>query len=133
MRLPPEVAALLEKAALHPEGGNALLEGHLESVAALYQLHPERVEQVRDAVAEPALMAQALEILGRSRTQPPSPSPSVGLRKDHHRLIAEASLVPNGHELLTRAPLEPAAVLLGAHPFDVELARTHLAQTGSPQ
>jgi len=39
--------------------------------------------------------------------------------------------MPHGVELLTRAPVETAAVLLGAHPFVIEEARRTLTRNAS--
>ena len=80
--LPEDVAATLHQAARHPDGGAPLLEGNLESVAALYQLHPSRVERVRSVVAQPGYRSLAEAILAAAEAQPapvivPRPSPTA--------------------------------------------------------
>jgi hypothetical protein len=129
-RLPPEIVKLLEAAASHPEGESALFEGHLESVAALYQVHPRTVERLRAAVGSPAAHAKATEILASARLNPSAAAQTDRFQPhevDAAALIAKASALPNGLELLTRGPIETAAVQLGTHPFVVEEARLHLA------
>ena len=127
-RLPSDVVELLEHAARHPEGGAALLEGNLESVAALYQLHPARVEHVRVAVAHPEQRSLAEAILAAAEDPPNLPKAQPRQPPaDAHALIAEASLTPDGLEFLTHAPIENAALLFGSHPFVVEQARAQLS------
>jgi hypothetical protein len=123
--LPEDVAATLKHAARHPDGGAPLLEGNLESVAALYQLHPSRIERVRAVVAEPAFRSLAEAILAAAEAQPdpvvvPRPSPTA------RSLIASASGSPARLEFLTKAPIENAALLFESHPFVVEEARLQI-------
>lgn len=130
-RLPLDVVETLELAGRHPEGGAALLEGNLESIAALYQLHPAKVEHVRAWVSQPGTRTHVEEILASARAEAPAfpsqPKPAM----DARALIARAAAMPDGLEFLTRAPIENAAVLLGSHPFVVEQARQHLAAAQS--
>ena len=65
MSLSPEHVGLLEHAARHPAGATPLLEGHLESVAALYQLHPFAVDALRTHLETPAARKAALELIAR--------------------------------------------------------------------
>lgn len=129
-QLPIELVKLLEAAASHPEGEAALFEGHLESVAALYQVHPQTIEELRGVIQQPAAHAKAAQIVERAR-QSGSVAQAVELTHGHHadarELIARASALPNGLELLTRGPIETAAMQLGTHPFVVDEARQHLA------
>ena len=129
IQLPVELVKLLEAAACHPEGESALFEGHLESVAALYQVHPQTVEELRAAIAQPAAQAQAARIVERARLNPaPAPTPEPARATTcHQTLIARASALPHGLELLRRGPIETAAMQLESHPFVVEQARLHLA------
>lgn len=123
-RLPPDLLALLEVAARHPAGLAPLLDGHLESVAALYQLHPDVVERIRDSLAAMGLQGRAAalalgvapghEVAGRA---PATDAP------DLEAVMRSALETPGGVELLLRAPVERAAVLLGAHPFVIDAAR----------
>ena len=128
-RLSTEVVEVLERAAAHPDGGEALLTGQVAAVAALYQLHPEKVEAVRAHVALPGKRLQADAILERPRVQtvPAAPAP----RADAASLIASASRSPAALDFLARAPLDTAAVVLGVHPFVVEQARVQLATSRS--
>ncbi len=126
-RLPQDVVELLEFAARHPEGGSALLEGHLESVAALYQLHPAKVEHVRNTISKTGHRAHAEAILSGAGAQAPRSSTEREARTDAQALIAHAATTPHGLEFLTRAPIENAAVIFESHPFVVDQARTHLA------
>ena len=126
-RLPQDVVELLEFVARHPEGSTALLDGHLESVAALYQLHPATVEYVRHKVAEPAHRSIAEAILAVAAAAETPRTSTEREARDAHALIATASSTPEGLEFLTRAPIENAAVRFESHPFVVDQARTQLS------
>lgn len=65
-QLPHDVAALVELAASHAEGHQPLFEGHLESVASLYQVHPERLERAREAFTAPHFHRLACELADAS-------------------------------------------------------------------
>ncbi len=125
MPLPQDVVELVQHAARHPDGAGPLFEGDLESVAALYQVHPERVEHARRTLEAPQARLHATRLIsdGAVGVEPPH-RPA---RKGVDEVLAEALALPHGLELLTEAPLEMAAVLLAAHPFIVEEARARLA------
>ena len=128
-QLPNDVAALVELATSHAEGAQPLFEGHLESVASLYQVHPERVERARTAFTTPEAHRLASELVQqtpRLPAAPPSQPPSRLPAKDASTLVLEALASEATRELVMRAPLELAAVQLGAHPFVVEEARQRL-------
>lgn len=124
-----DVVDVLELASHHAEGTGPLFSGHLESVASLYQVHPDRLERARQALAEPGARRLAHECLGqRGWDQTPRTHERVPCT-DVPSLIVAAMSQPNGMDVLTQAPMEMAAVLLGAHPFLVEEARQQLAST----
>ena len=128
--LPNDVAALVELAAAHAEGALPLFEGHLESVASLYQVHPERVERARHACTNPNARRLASALVENApRGGCARPSFSRTAPKDVATLVQEASDSPSTMELVMRAPMELAAVQLGAHPFVVEAARLHFSPT----
>ena len=133
MTLPIEVVELLKRAASHPEGAGALLEGNLESAASLYQVHPTRVEQVRGWLSNgPAsLRRESEEIIGGTAPGrlPAAPSPAW---KTVEQVIAEARALADGLELLANAPVETAATLLSAHPFVIDEARAQLDAGRAP-
>lgn len=128
--LPDDVVKLLEAAAVHPEGSGALFEGHLESVAALYQVHTQTIEELRACVEKPAVQDLAAQIVAAARRNATS-LPLQTAPEQHPpnltALIAKAVALPHGLDLLTRGPIETAALQLGAHPFLVDEARLHLA------
>lgn len=120
--LPNDVAALVELAASHADGAMPLFEGHLESVASLYQVHPERVERARTS---PHARSLACELSKQPRPQG-RPVAAKRVVKDVDALVKEALSSNVARELIMRAPLELAAVQLGAHPFVVDEARARL-------
>lgn len=120
--LPNDVAALVELAASHADGAMPLFEGHLESVASLYQVHPERVERARTS---PLARSLACELSQKPRTQV-RPAATKRAVKDVDSLVKEALASATARELIMRAPMELAAMQLGAHPFVVEEARAKL-------
>ena len=125
-QLPHDVAALVELAAAHVDGPQPLFEGHLESVASLYQVHPARVERARTALTSPnarRLASALVESAPRCEARAPLSRP---IHKDAAGLVTEAMASPRIMELVLRAPMELAAIQLGAHPFIVEEARLHL-------
>lgn len=128
VQLPAEVVTLLEAAAQHPDGPAALFEGHLESVAALYQVHPAALELLRACIVQPGVKARALEVLARAPDRVVVPLEVAVRPPNRDALIEKATALPNGLELLTRGPIETAAMQLGAHPFVVDEARLHLAR-----
>ena len=129
-QLPHDVAALVELAAAHAEGAQPLFEGHLESVASLYQVHPTRVEHARQTLAAPKARGLASAIAHQTiRCDDLRPVLSRKPPKDAAALVQEAKASPLTMELVMRAPMELAAMQLGAHPFIVEAARQHLGES----
>lgn len=133
MQLPHDVAALVELAAAHAEGAQPLFEGHLESVASLYQVHPTRVEHARKAFAAPHARSLA-SALASQTIRCDGLKPTLGSpQKDAATLVREAKASPLTMELVMHAPMELAAVQLGAHPFVVEAARLQLLPIHHPE
>ena len=126
-QLPHDVAALVKLAAAHADGPQPLFEGHLESVASLYQVHPERLERAREAFTTPNVRRLACELAETSPRFDRRPLHTRAPRKDAHSLLSEAMASPALMDVLLRAPMELAAIQLGAHPFIVEEARAHHA------
>lgn len=124
--LPLELVEVLERAAAHPDGPEPLLSGNLECAACLYQVRPERVEQVRDLMRHPALRRLAAQILGRPRAPAAQHELLPPRISDVPSLVLAAMRRPHGMELLMEAPVELAAIQLRAHPFLVDAARRQL-------
>ena len=120
--LPNDVAALVELAASHADGAMPLFEGHLESVASLYQVHPERVERARTS---PQARTLACELSQKPRVQV-RPIAAKRAVKDVDALVKDALASTVARDLVMRAPSELAAMQLGAHPFVVDEARARL-------
>lgn len=131
-QLPHDVAALVKLAASHAEGHQALFEGHLESVASLYQVHPERLERAREAFTAPHARRLACELADASPRVDRRPLHTRAPQKDAQTLLMEAMASPTVMDVLLRAPMELAAVQLGAHPFVVEEARLRHAANPLP-
>jgi hypothetical protein len=127
LRLAEAVVRVVRVAARHPEGLEPLFAGHLESVAALYQLRPAEVERAREALATPEAQATARAWALALAPRRHAPTARRSRPLDVATLIAEAAIFPDGIALLTEAPLEQAAIRLEAHPFLVEEARAWLA------
>ena len=126
-QLPNDVAALVKLAAAHADGSQPLFEGHLESVASLYQVHPERLERAREAFTTPNVRRLACELAQTSPRFDRHPLHARAPRKDAQSLLSEALASPALMDVLLRAPMELAAIQLCAHPFIVEEARAHHA------
>lgn len=127
-RLSAEMVHLLELAARHPEGHLPLFEGHLESVAALYQVHPSMVERFRACLEQEGGWVRAMRALQRMLFQAlPAPVAGPPLASGCSAVIARAMASKNLIELLTRGPVEAAAVLLQTHPFVIDEIRKRLA------
>lgn len=126
MPLPMHVVELLEHAARHPDGAQPLFDAQLECTAALYQVHPERVEAARSHFTD-ATRAKAELIVSRAVADQPREVETAPVRKDADAVISAALAMPHGFSLLMKAPIERAAVLLDAHPFVVEEARVRMA------
>jgi hypothetical protein len=127
LELPKDAVELLDLAVHHPDGASALWEGQLESTAALYQVHPSRVEALRERLSDDASRAAAE---ATAETHPP-PLPKVkapSTPPDPRTLLAMAVARPEGLEMLLKAPLETAAICFGAHVFVVEEARRLMIQ-----
>lgn len=122
--LPNDVAALVELAASHADGAMPLFEGHLESVASLYQVHPERVERARTS---PHARSLACELSKQPRSVNRPSAIKRPAMKDVDALVQEALTSAAARELIMRAPMELAAMQLSAHPFVVDAARARLA------
>lgn len=132
LQLPQDVVALVELAADHADGAAPLFDANLECVAALYQVHPARVERARAAFASPSARLEAEALISCHGHHPPPRAPRpVPAPKDAAQLIAEATASPALWDVLLEAPVEQAAVLLGAHPFVVDEARLELVQAGA--
>ena len=126
-QLPHDVAALVELAASHADGAQPLFEGHLESVASLYQVHPERVERARQAFTAPNAHRLAAALIDQVLRSDDAPPPALRTQqKDAAALVVEAICSPSVMEVLMKAPVELAAVQLRAHPFVVEEARNEI-------
>lgn len=127
-RLPVKMMELLELAARHPEGHAPLYEGHLESVAALYQVHPSMVERFRACLAQEGGRRRAGQTLQRLHLHPaPAPLASASaLPSGCAAVIARAMRSPDLIELLASGPVEAAAVLLQTHPFVIDEIRKRL-------
>lgn len=116
---------VLMQAVHHPDGTEPLWEAQVECAAALYQVHPERIEAVRAALTSEPVRAAALDavrVLGGTCR-------SVGRRTvapNAHRLLVLAAHSAECREWLVKAPLERAATRFGAHVFEVEEARRAL-------
>ncbi|MFZ5446635.1 MAG: hypothetical protein ACOZQL_41995 [Myxococcota bacterium] len=122
-----ETRELLSSALHHPDGVAPLWEAHLESAAALYQVRPSRLEALR---RELPVMLSPEQSRALAADAPPPPATTSAEQRPENALdlIALAARQPAGLELLRHAPLETAAILFGAHVFDVETARTLLEQ-----
>ncbi len=131
-QLPNDVVALVELAASHADGHQPLFEGHLESVASLYQVHPERLERARQAFAAPHVRKLACELADASPRIDRRPLHTRTPQKDAEQLLLEAMASPAVMDVLLRAPMELAAVQLGAHPFVVEEARQRATTSPLP-
>jgi hypothetical protein len=121
--LPNDVAALVELAASHADGAMPLFEGHLESVASLYQVHPSRVERARTS---PQARSLACELSQKQPRVDRRPVVTKRVVKDVDALVKEALDSSATRELIMRAPSELAAMQLDAHPFVIDEARARL-------
>ena len=120
--LPNDVAALVELAAAHADGAGPLFEGHLESVASLYQVHPARVERARTS---PQARSLACELSQKPRVDR-RPVLTKRTVKDVDALVKEALESSCARVLIMRGPSELAAMQLDAHPFVIDEARARL-------
>jgi hypothetical protein len=116
---------LLKLAATHPDGPLPLFEGHLESVAALYQVHPETVLHLRACLECEQSRASAAKILLAAARGPARGRAGGGPWAWCVGVLARAGEHPDLLELLTHGPVEAAAVLLQTHPFVIDEIRQH--------
>lgn len=131
---PADLRTLLKRAVEHPLGFQLLYQGHLESVAALFAVPPDAIEQARRWIGDPERRGQfAAELLAARRfhAEHPEidhihgrgPAAPVAPRRTAEDLVEELRRLPDGFEFLFRAPPETIAVLFGVHPFAVHEAR----------
>jgi hypothetical protein len=130
--LSPAVASLLEKAVHQPRHFTPLRKGHLESVAALFEVHPFVVSELREQLKQPALRKTVAERLYRMwRAKRPA---KVAVPAPRRRPPTVASLLdavkaaPGGPELFLNAPTETVATVFRVHPFVVDAARAAATQ-----
>jgi hypothetical protein len=126
-QLSPAVASLLEQAVHRPAHFTPLRRGHLESVAALYEVHPFVVSELREQLQRPGVR-QA--VAGRLfRTWRARRSSAVSTRAPRRVAPTVAALLEavrataGGQELLLHAPIETVATMFHVHPFVVDAAR----------
>jgi len=135
-QLSPAVASLLEKAMEQPKHFTPLRRGHLESVAALFQVHPFVVSELREQLRRPALRKAVADSLVRARRarRPVSKKPDAVKRvpKSVTALLDAVKATPGGAELFMNAPTETVATLFGVHPFVVDQARAVATQHEAP-
>jgi hypothetical protein len=131
-QLTPAVASLLEQAMQQPAHFTPLRRGHLESVAALFQVHPFVVSELREQLRRPELRRAVADQLVRVRRarRPAHPRPSSASRVPPtvSALLDAVKAMPGGTELFLNAPTETVATLFGVHPFVVDAARAVATQ-----
>ncbi|MEW5737602.1 MAG: hypothetical protein AB1938_01685 [Myxococcota bacterium] len=131
-QLSPAVASLLERAVLQPAHFTPLRKGHLESVAALFQVHPFVVSELREHLARPTVRKAVAQRLFRTwraqkQAQPPAPA-SPRTPATVTSLLERVKATPGGMELFLNSPTETLATLFNAHPFVVDAARAVATQ-----
>jgi hypothetical protein len=139
-RLSPAVASLLERAVRQPAHFMPLRKGHLESVAALFQVHPFVVSELRRHLERPTVRKAVARRLFRTwRAQRKVSPPALERRRvppTVTSLLEQVKARPGGLELFLNAPTETLATLFHAHPFVVDAARAlateHEAPTTQP-
>ncbi|MCU0254429.1 MAG: hypothetical protein MUE47_07810 [Acidobacteria bacterium] len=141
---PAALRSLLKRAVEHPLGFQLLYRGHLESVAALFAVTPDAIEQARQWIADPERRGEFVgELLAARRfhTEHPEidhihgrgPAAPVPPRKTSDDLVEELRRLPDGLDFLFQAPPETIAVLFGVHPFAVHEARRRLSADAVPR
>lgn len=135
-QLSPAVASLLERAVLQPAHFTPLRKGHLESVAALFQVHPFVVSELREHLARPSVRKVVAQRLFRTwRAQRKARPPALDFRRPPATvasLLERVKATPGGVELFLNAPTETLATLFNAHPFVVDAARAVATQHEAP-
>lgn len=133
-QLSPAVASLLERAVHQPAHFTPLRRGHLESVAALFEVHPFVVSELREQLQRPAVRRTVAEKLYRTwrakhpvkarsaATTPRRVPPTVAA------LLEAVKAAPGGPELFMNAPTETVATVFHVHPFVVDAARAVATQ-----
>lgn len=131
-QLSPAVASLLEKAVRQPAHFTPLRRGHLESVAALFEVHPFVVSELREHLERPAVRKTVAEKLYRTwrakRPVKPSSSASRRVAPTVAALLDAVKRTPGGAELFMNSPTETVATLFHVHPFVVDAARAVATQ-----
>ena len=127
-----EVTALVEKAALVPDGLVLLQRAPLECVAVLLGVEPLTVERVRAALEDPATRDEAASAFAQAAARRPASAPAPAgpaAPRDPEALLLAARAREDGLALLLSAAPEAAAVAFGVHPELVHRVRdlTHAA------
>jgi hypothetical protein len=125
--LSPAVSKLLARALEEPTHFGPLRRGHLESVAALFQVHPFVVSELREHLERPEVRQSVADQLlktwrarraaSRVETAPRRAPPTVAA------LLEAVQATPGGPELFLNATAETVATVFEVHPFVVEAAR----------
>lgn len=135
-QLSPAVASLLERAVHQPALFTPLRKGHLESVAALFQVHPFVVSELREHLARPTVRKTVAQQLFRTwRAQRKALSPALKARRAPTTvtsLLEQVKATPGGMELFLNSPTETVATLFNAHAFVVDAARAQATQHEAP-
>jgi len=122
-----EVTALVEKAALVPDGLVLLQRAPLECVAVLLGVEPLTVERVRAALEDPATRDEAASAFARAagaRRPASAPAPAgPAAPRDPEALLLAARAREDGLALLLSAAPEAAALAFGVHPELVHRVR----------
>lgn len=130
--LSPAVASLLEKAVHQPAHFTPLRRGHLESVAALFEVHPFVVSELREQLKRPAVRKTVAEKLYRTwRAKRPAKATVSASRRvppTVAALLDAVNATPGGPELFMNAPTETVATVFHVHPFVVDAARAVATQ-----
>ena len=127
-----EVTALVEKAALVPDGLVLLQRAPLECVAVLLGVEPLTVERVRAALEDPATRDEAASAFAQAAARRPASAPATArpaAPRDPEALLLAARAREDGLALLLSAAPETAALAFGVHPELVHRVRdlTHAA------
>lgn len=126
------MASLLEAVVRQPAHFTPLRTGHLESVAALFQVHPFVVSELREHLRRPGVRRTVAEQLYRAWRA----KKQAGARAPPDRrvpptvpaLLDAVQATPGGTELFINSPVETVATLFRVHPFVVEAAREAATQ-----
>lgn len=125
--LSPAVASLLEAVVRQPTHFTPLRTGHLESVAALFQVHPFVVSELREQLRRPSVRRTVAAPLYRAwrgrKALDAGPCWKRRAAPTVAALLQAVEATPGGTELFTHSPVETVATLFRVHPFVVEAAR----------